>query len=140
MDKNTQELFDAGNDILKSVTKAIDTNDYSKLASEITQAVKAVSYNQRTIYASGRNPEYKTVQRTAAPKMRKYPFLAKGISKHNGIVEGILGSTFGFLFFWTFFGCLFTHIPALIITWLALTLMCSFIGGTGSSLPHADIL
>ena len=30
VDKNTQDLVNVGNDILKSVSKAIDTNDYSK--------------------------------------------------------------------------------------------------------------
>ena len=131
MDKNTQDLLDAGSDILKSVTKAIDTNDYSKLAAEISKTVKAVSIERKTIYASGRAPEMRTVQRAAAPRVRKYPFLAKGVSKYNGILEGILGSTVGFLCCWAFFGCLFSHIPALIITFLAITVICSYIGFKG---------
>lgn len=131
MDKNTQDLFDVGSDILKSVTKAIDTNDYSKLADEISKSVKAVSIERKTIYASGRTPQVRVVQRGATPVVRRFPFLAKGISKYNGILEGILGSTFGFLFFWAFFGCLFTRVPALIITFLGLTLATSFVGYSG---------
>lgn len=133
MEKNTQDLLDAGSDILKSVTKAIDTNDYSKLASEIASTVKSVSIERRTTYASGRVPEQdlRVVHRVAAPRARKYPFLAKGVSKYNGILEGILGSSLGFCFFWAFFGCLFTNIPALIITWLALTIGSGLIGFRG---------
>ena len=34
MDNNTQEVIRAGGEILKSVTAAIDKNDYSRLASD----------------------------------------------------------------------------------------------------------
>ncbi len=92
MDNNTQDIMNIGNDILKSVSKAIDTNDYSRLASEITDAVKSVSYERKTTYASGKtvysgrsNGTYRTVQ---APK--PFPFLQKRISKYNGL-GGIIG-------------------------------------------------
>ena len=83
MDKNTQELIDAGNDILKSVSKAIDTNDYSKLASDITNTVKAVSIDRKTIYASGAKPNYSNranySQGNYSPRKapKPYPFLQK---------------------------------------------------------------
>ena len=93
MDKNTQDIANIGSDILKSVSKAIDTNDYSRLASEITDAVKAVSIDRRTIYSSGKtvysnrpNGTYRTSQ---PPK--PFPFLQKRISKYNGIGEIIGG-------------------------------------------------
>ena len=92
VDKNTQDLVNVGNDILKSVSKAIDTNDYSRLASEITDAVKSVSYDRKTMYSGGRtvySSRPNTSYRTTAAKV--FPFLQKRISKYNGLLEIIGG-------------------------------------------------
>ncbi|WP_029231294.1 5-bromo-4-chloroindolyl phosphate hydrolysis family protein [Butyrivibrio sp. VCB2006] len=133
MDKNTQELLNAGNDILKSVTKAIDTNDYSKLASEITRTVKSVSVERKTTYASGTNQDRTVhiVRNNGANVVHTFPFLAKRISKYNGLVEGILGTSIGFCFFWAFFGCLFSQILPLIITMLAISIIGGVLGFSG---------
>ena len=51
------ELADMGKEILRDVSTAIEKNDYSKLASDIANTVKAVtvtSIDRRTTYASGR--------------------------------------------------------------------------------------
>ena len=133
MDKNTQELLNAGNDILKSVTKAIDTNDYSKLASEITRTVKSVSIERKTTYASGINQDRTVhiVRNNGANAVHTFPFLAKRISKYNGLVEGIIGTSLSFCFFWAFFGTLFSHLMPLIITMLAITIATGFVGFRG---------
>ena len=137
MDNNTQELLNAGSDILKSVTKAIDTNDYSKLASEISRTVKAVNIERRTIYASGNNQD-RTVHivmgndsKEKTKAFSTFPFLAKRISKYNGLVSGIIGTSLSFCFFWAFFGCLFSHILPLIITMLAITIITGLWGFSG---------
>ena len=95
MDKNTQEVIRAGGEILKSVTAAIDTNDYSKLAGDITNTIKSVSFEPKTTYTSGRT--YSQTQYTAAKartdNLTKYPFFAKRISKYQGLLEIILGGT-----------------------------------------------
>ena len=133
MDKNTQELLNAGNDILKSVTKAIDTNDYSKLAGEISRTVKSVSIERKTTYASGINQDRTVhiVRNNGANAVHTFPFLAKRISKYNGLVEGIIGTSFSFCFFWAFFGCLFSHLMPLIITMLAITIATGLWGFRG---------
>lgn len=101
MDKQTQDLIDAGNDILKSVTSAIDRNDYSTLAADISRTLKTVSIEKRTTYASRnyRQPARTTytTRGNAAPQVRKvtYPFLQKRISKYNGVGEIIFGGSVG---------------------------------------------
>ena len=127
MDKNTQELIDAGNDILKSVSKAIDTNDYSKLASDITRTVKAVSIDRKTIYSSGMKNTYSargqgSYNQRRAPRI--YPFLQKKISKYNGLAEIILGlSAEVFMLFPILIGSFFTGSLPFIITMVALNIL-----------------
>ena len=106
MDKNTQDLLDAGNDILKSVSRAIDTNDYSKLASEITNTVKSVSIERKTTYSSGARYSDQSTYRSSGStynnvkKFKPFPFLQKKVSRYNGLLEIIMGGCFeGFLFF-----------------------------------------
>ncbi|MCR5556398.1 MAG: 5-bromo-4-chloroindolyl phosphate hydrolysis family protein [Butyrivibrio sp.] len=127
MDKNTQELIDAGNDILKSVSKAIDTNDYSKLASEITNTVKAVSIDRKTIYASGAKPNYggqqnygqRSYNARRAPK--PFPFLQKRISRYNGLAEIIFGASAEFFILLPLLlGSFFTGSIPFVITMVAL--------------------
>lgn len=95
MDKNSKDYFDAGSDILKSVSKAIDTNDYSKLASEISDTIKAVSYERRTTYSSGG-------YRRAVPK-EDNPFMRKKISKYSGVAEMFFGAGIGVFFLFPIF-------------------------------------
>ncbi len=133
MDKNTQELIDAGNDILKSVSKAIDTNDYSKLASEITNTVKAVSIDRKTIYASGAKQGYaqnnyaqRNYNARKAPK--PYPFLQKRISRYNGLGEIIFGaSSEGFILLPMLIGSFFSGSIPFMITMAALCAIGAFI-------------
>ncbi len=95
MDKNSKDYFDVGNDILKSVSRAIDSNDYSKLASEITDSIKSVSYERKTTYSSGG-------YRRAVPK-EDYPFMRKKISKYSGVTEIFFGAGVGVFFLFPIF-------------------------------------
>ncbi|SHN62113.1 5-bromo-4-chloroindolyl phosphate hydrolysis protein [Butyrivibrio hungatei DSM 14810] len=108
MEKNTEEItreiidssVKAGQDILQSVSNAINKNDYSKLASEITDAVKAVSIPQRTIYSSGRKEyyqhKYSYNQNPAAAVKTSYPFFAKKVSRYDGVLSIVFSSLVGF--------------------------------------------
>ena len=95
MDKNTQEVIRASGEILKSVTAAIDKNDYSKLAGDITNTIKSVSFEPRTTYTSGRTygqTQY-TTTRTRTENQSRYPFFAKKVSKYQGLIEMIIGGS-----------------------------------------------
>ena len=124
MDKYTQDIIDAGNDILKSVSKAIDSNDYSKLASDISETVKAVSYERKTTYSS-------TTRRKQKPK-EDCPFLMKKISKYLGFPQLFFGGMAAvFIFLPGFLGSLFVESPAIVITFLALFAISGFISLSG---------
>ena len=102
------ELADMGKDILRDVSIAIEKNDYSKLASDIANTVKAVtvtSIDRKTTYASGRqnrpggqkygyNYERKTgyVPYTQAKPLKQTPFLMKRVSRYNGTGSILFGS------------------------------------------------
>ncbi len=95
MDKNTQEVIKASGEILKSVTAAIDKNDYSKLANDISNTIKSVSFDARTTYtSSNRGYQAQNYTKTTAHQQQKYPFFAKKVSKYNGLLQLILGSSF----------------------------------------------
>ncbi len=123
MDKNTQEILDAGSDILKSVTKAIDTNDYSKLASEISRTVKSVSIQQRTTYASGRQPVYTyqnkqprqrtvVVNNTYVQPPKATPFFQKRVSKGAGIALMTIAGFSELFIFLPLLGLWAVNVPA----------------------------
>ena len=100
------ELADMGKDILRDVSIAIEKNDYSKLASDIANTVKAATFtsiDRKTTYASGRHntpngqkynysgrPVY--VPFTNAKPVKQVPFLMKRVSRYNGAGSIILGS------------------------------------------------
>ncbi len=132
LDKNTQDFLNAGSDILKSVTKAIDTNDYSKLADEITNTVKAVSFERKTTYASNVGRQNTSGGTKGNNKnSKKNPFLAKGVSRYDGVVGGVLGTVFGSFAGLFFLISLFSEMPALIVSMLAITGMCTAIAISG---------
>ena len=112
MAKNIQdELVDVGKDILKSVSAAIDSNDYSKLASDITRSVKSVSIPRHTRYSSGGQGRVYRQQFNAARIQRQIPFLQKKVNKSEGFLT---------VFFGTFFGAI-TGVGALLAAILAAT-------------------
>lgn len=129
MDKSTQNIIDAGNDILKSVSRAIDTNDYSKLASEITQTVKAVSIDRHTTYASGARTVDQSYRSSGsnynnAQKLKPFPFLKKKVSRYHGLFSVIFGGvTEGLILFPMFIASFFMGSPAFVVTMAALCLI-----------------
>lgn len=138
MDKQTQDLIDAGNDILRSVTSAIDRNDYSTLASDISRTLKSVSIEKKTTYASGsyrqgqRNYTYRTTNRAPQVSRATYPFLQKRISKYNGLASVIIGSTVGLTIALPIFCAMIgtNMLPGIIISGVLLA-ACSFATGRG---------
>lgn len=120
VDNNTQEVIRASGEILKSVTAAIDKNDYSRLASDITNTIKSVSFETKTTYTSGnRSYHNQSYTRTAQPK--KYPFFAKKVSKYNGLLDIIIGGSI--------FACI-----------LPLAIVGGILGGMAYGIPAAGLL
>jgi len=100
VDNNTQEVIRASGEILKSVTAAIDKNDYSRLASDITNTIKSVSFEPKTTYSSARRSgatQY-SATKTNNYKQPQYPFFAKRVSKYQGLLEVIVGTSVFFCF------------------------------------------
>ena len=134
MDKQTQDLIDAGNDILKSVTSAIDRNDYSTLAADISRTLKTVSIEKRTTYASGtykqgqRTYNYRTASRAPQVNRVTYPFLQKRISKYNGLASIIIGAAVGLTIALPIFGGMIAAdlIPGIAISG-AMLVGCTFV-------------
>ena len=52
MQNDIQDFLKAGNDILNSVSSAIDRNDYSTLHADVNKAIKSVHVDRRTTYSS----------------------------------------------------------------------------------------
>ena len=100
MSNNKDDFIKAGNDILDSVSKAIERNDYSHLAADINKAVKAVSVAPRTIYSSqSRGRTVNVSNPRPAQKRIVIPFLQKKVSRYLGVPEMFFGGSIGaFLF------------------------------------------
>ncbi len=120
VDNNTQEVIRASGEILKSVTAAIDKNDYSRLASDITNTIKSVSFETKTTYTSG-NRSYQNQSYTRTAQPQKYPFFAKKVSKYNGLLDIIIGGSI--------FACI-----------LPLAIVGGVLGGMAYGIPAAGLL
>lgn len=134
MDKGTQDIIDAGNDILKSVSKAIDTNDYSRLASDISKTVKSVSFEKRTTYASGVGNNYRQVNNN--PNYRNtnnkpFPFLQKKVSRYDGLTQFLLGIGLGVCLALPTLAMLLSQSFVGSIIFLIATAACAFAGVKG---------
>ena len=96
MPNNKDEFIKAGNDILDSVSKAIERNDYSHLAADINKAVKAVSVAQRTTYSSQMRGKTVNVNNPRpAQKKIVIPFLQKRVSRYLGVPEMFFSGAIG---------------------------------------------
>ncbi len=124
MQKDIEDFLKAGNDILNSVSSAIDRNDYSTLHSDVARVVKSVSVERKTTYSSQRQPGAARVNTAARPRIN--PFLQKVVSRYLGIPQmtagGCIGA-FSFIIFITMLGL--GSIPGSIVTGL-LTVGCGF--------------
>ncbi len=137
VDKQTQDLIDAGNDILKSVSSAIDRNDYSTLAADISRTLKTVSIEKRTTYASRnysqvRRNNYTYVNRAPQVKRVNYPFLQKRVSRYSGLGQLIAGATVGLTVVFPTFAAMIAAnlIPGIAISG-AFLVACTFISCRG---------
>ena len=104
--KDIQDLLKAGNDIMNSVSSAIDRNDYSSLHSDVNKAIKSATYARKTTYASHMN-QYG--QRKTIKKPRVYPFFQKGISKYLGVPQMFASAALGVFTGMAFLGGLITE-------------------------------
>jgi len=104
------ELADMGKEILHDVSIAIEKQDYSKLASDISNVIKnatVLSIDKKTTYASGKrttdhnrtyvtSTQYKQKPGYApfanAKVFKPYPFFMKKIPRHNGAGKIMFGS------------------------------------------------
>ncbi len=97
-----------GNDILNSVTSAIDRNDYSTLHDDVNRAIKSVSVERKVTYSSGSGQR---ARRAASVQPKVFPFLQKKISNYLGLPGMILSGLGGFLFLQIFLGMLLITEP-----------------------------
>ena len=123
MAKDIQEFLQAGNQILDSVSSAIDRNDYSTLHADVARAIKSVNIERRVTYASqmGQNG-----QRAAKVKPRIIPFFQKRISKYLGVPQMAFTGAIGSFIFMSFLGMLLTGSVSGIITTGIITAGCLF--------------
>ena len=119
MPNDIQDFLKAGNDILNSVSSAIDRNDYSTLHDDVNRAIKSVSIDRKTTYSSkvGRQapassnsgtPRTTRMNATGAPRTRVYPFFQKKISRYLGVPQMFAAGAFGGFIAMSFLGALIT--------------------------------
>ncbi len=93
-----EEFLKAGNDILNSVSSAIDRNDYSTLHQDVARVVKSVSVERKTTYSSQRLQQGQSQQSQQQPEQGQqpirgryapkiYPFLQKRIGRYQGVPQ-----------------------------------------------------
>ena len=95
MQNDIQDFLKAGNEILNSVSSAIDRNDYSTLHSDVARVVKSVSVDRKVNYSSQMR------QGAQAPQQQRtvvFPFLQKNISKFLGVPQMTISGAVGAFF------------------------------------------
>ena len=97
MQNDIQDFLKAGNEILNSVSSAIDRNDYSTLHSDVARVVKSVSVDRKVNYSSqmrqqGQNPQQQR------PRTVVFPFLQKNISRYLGVPQMTISGAIGAFF------------------------------------------
>ena len=113
-----------GNDILNSVTSAIDRNDYSTLHDDVNKAIKSVSVERKVTYSSGSGQR---ARRAASVQQKVFPFLQKKISKYLGLPAMIFAGMGGFLFLQIFLGMLLIKEPVAAVVTGVITAGCGFL-------------
>jgi 5-bromo-4-chloroindolyl phosphate hydrolysis protein len=97
LQKDIQDFLKAGNDILNSVTSAMDRNDYSTLHADINKAIKSVSVERKVMYSSNMR-QGQAQGNTVRVQPRIYPFLQKRISKYLGVAQMTVAAPIGAIF------------------------------------------
>ncbi len=105
MQNDIQDFLKAGNEILNSVSSAIDRNDYSTLHSDVARVVKSVSMDRRVNYSSQMRQGIQKPQQTRTRTV-VYPFLQKNISKYLGVPQMAISGAFGAFFLLPFLGAI----------------------------------
>lgn len=118
MATDIQDFLKAGNDILNSVTSAMDRNDFSTLRTDINKAVKSVSIDRKVMYSSGMGGQQ---VRTAPKPQRIIPFLQRKISRYLGVPQMVFAAPFGLFFMFIAIALLASEmwIPGIVTTAIA---------------------
>ena len=135
MQNDIQDFLKVGNDILNSVSSAIDRNDYSTLHADVNKAIRSVSMDRKTIYSSGNrngnpyvaNPSKNTrMTATGAPRTKVFPFFQKRISRYLGVPQMFAAGTVGLMMAMGLFGALLSGSLAGSIVLGVITAFCGF--------------
>lgn len=97
MQNDIQDFLKAGNEILNSVSSAIDRNDYSTLHSDVARVVKSVSVDRKVNYSSQMRQQAQSPQQQRARTV-VFPFLQKNISKFLGVPQMTISGAIGAFF------------------------------------------
>ena len=97
MQNDIQDFLKAGNEILNSVSSAIDRNDYSTLHSDVARVVKSVSVDRKVNYSSQMRQQVQNPQQQRARTV-VFPFLQKNISKFLGVPQMTISGAIGAFF------------------------------------------
>jgi 5-bromo-4-chloroindolyl phosphate hydrolysis protein len=112
--KDIQDFLEVGNEILDSVSSAIDRNDYSTLHEDVAKAIKSVSVDRKVNYSSQMR---QGGQRTGRIKPRIIPFFQKKISRYLGVPQMAAFGAIGAFLFMEFLGMLLIgQTPAAIVS------------------------
>ncbi len=130
MQKDIQDFLQAGNEILNSVSSAIDRNDYSTLHADVARVVKSVSMERKVNYSSQmrQGQQQPAVQPRQQPKV--IPFFQKKISKYLGVPQMTFSAAIGAFLLMPFLGSLFDTSVGGIIGSIVLGVMiatCTFL-------------
>jgi 5-bromo-4-chloroindolyl phosphate hydrolysis protein len=101
--KDIQDFLEVGNEILDSVSSAIDRNDYSTLHDDVARAIKSVSVDRKVNYSSQMR---QNGQRRGRIKPRIIPFFQKKISRYLGVPQMAMCGAIGAFLFMEFLGML----------------------------------
>jgi len=97
LQNDIQDFLKAGNEILNSVSSAIDRNDYSTLHSDVARVVKSVSVDRKVNYSSQMRQQVQNPQQQRARTV-VFPFLQKNISKFLGVPQMTISGAIGAFF------------------------------------------
>jgi len=97
LQNDIQDFLKAGNEILNSVSSAIDRNDYSTLHSDVARVVKSVSVDRKVNYSSQMRQQAQNPQQQRARTV-VFPFLQKNISKFLGVPQMTISGAVGAFF------------------------------------------
>lgn len=108
MQRDIQDFLQAGNEILNSVSSAIDRNDYSTLHADVARVVKSVSVERKVNYSSQMKQAQPRPGVQPRPQQKIFPFMQKRVSKYLGVPQMAIAGSIGAFLFMSFLGALVT--------------------------------